>query len=50
MKIKENKDIRLQIRIKNDEFLVLQKIADNVGMKTSSYARLIIQKFLKEVN
>lgn len=49
MENKEIKDVILQIRLKSKDFSVLQKIANNVGFKTSSYARLIIQKFIKEV-
>lgn len=49
MKIKEIKDVTLQVRLKSKDFDVLQTLANGCGLKTSCFARLIIQKYIKEV-
>lgn len=50
MKLQENKDIRLEIRISQSEYDRLKFVADSIGWSVSRLIRAYTEKFCGGVN
>lgn len=50
MKLQENKDVRLEIRISQSEYNRLKFVADSIGWSVSRLIRAYTEKFCGGVN
>lgn len=50
MKLQENKDVRLEIRISQSEYYRLKFVADSIGWSVSRLIRAYTEKFCGGVN